>query len=135
MLVRWVLTAAALYATVRILGAIGLATVLPAPWYAWFLAVAVMGLVNSLIRPVAQMLTAPLNCLTFGLVGVLINGLMFWLVPTLLSELGLKVFTVQPLGAVLGAILIGMLGGLLERIFVPDKEDERGGGRRDRDDP
>ena len=62
------------FATVWILQQFGLATVAAAHWSAWFIAVIIMAFVNALIRPVARFLTAPLNCLTFGIMGVVVNA-------------------------------------------------------------
>ncbi|MFN3652406.1 MAG: phage holin family protein [Armatimonadota bacterium] len=123
-LLRWAITAAALYLTVWLLSALGLAEIGKGPWYGWFLAVVVMALVNALIRPILRLLTAPLNCLTFGIVGVLINALMFWLVPVIMAQLAMPVFDTGFLGALLGAIVVGLLGGLLNKLIIRDNEEE-----------
>lgn len=39
----------------------------------------VLGLLNTLIRPVLIVLTLPINLLTLGLFTFVINGLLFWL--------------------------------------------------------
>ncbi len=39
----------------------------------------VLGLLNTVIRPVLILLTLPINLLTLGLFTLVINGLMFWL--------------------------------------------------------
>jgi putative membrane protein len=122
LLLRWAVATAALYGTVWLLGVLGLAKVANVEWYAWFLLVLVMGLVNALIRPLAQMLTAPLNCLTFGIVGVLVNALLFWLVPVLGDAVGLNVFRVDFLGALVGSLLVSAIGGLLNMLITPDRE-------------
>jgi putative membrane protein len=123
LLLRWAITAGALYATVWILSLFGEASFEKGPWYAWFVAVIIMALVNALIRPIASLLTAPLNCLTFGIIGVLVNGLMFWLVPTIAEAAGMPVFEVKPIGAIVGAILVGLIGGGLNKILI--REDEK----------
>ncbi|HEU4754937.1 MAG TPA: phage holin family protein, partial [Armatimonadota bacterium] len=92
-------------------------------WYGWFIAVIIMALVNALIRPVARFLTAPLNCLTFGLLGIVVNGVMFWLVPVIADALGMPVFSVKPLGALVGALLVGAIGGLLSNILIREDEE------------
>jgi len=127
LILRWVITAAALYATILILQAFGQARAAPdSQWYSWFVAVIIMGLVNALIRPVARFLTAPLNCLTFGIMGVIVNAIMFWLVGALTDAAGFKVFTVTPLGALGGAILVGVIGGALNLLLIrKDEENDR----------
>ncbi len=78
------------------------------------MATVVIGLVNSLIRPILALLTLPLNCLTFGLFGFVLNAILFWVAGN--SVPGFHVETV--LGAVLGPILMGLLSGLLNSLIV-----------------
>lgn len=126
-LLRWAISAGALYLTIFLLQAVGLANLGTAPWYSWFIAVIIMALVNSLIRPIARLLTAPLNCLTFGIIGIIVNGLMFALVPFLAGALvpGGKIFDLTwPLGPILGAILVGVLQSAGNKLLIPrDDED------------
>ncbi len=124
LLLRWAITAGALYATVFILSQLNLASLGKGPWYSWFIAVIIMALVNALIRPVLRFMTAPLNCLTFGLVGVVINALMFWLVPVISEAAGMPIFTVKPLGAVLGSLLVGLIGGIASKLIIRKEEEE-----------
>lgn len=73
-------------------------------------AVIALSLVNAVIRPVISLLTAPLNCLTFGLVGLAINALLFWLV----GEMGIEGFTVDSFPAALfGSVVMAVVSGLL----------------------
>lgn len=123
LLLRWVITAAALFGTVWVLEILKLAHFHKgAEWYAWFIAVVVMALVNALIRPIAQLLTAPLNCLTFGLLGIVVNAVMFWLVPEIMKGVGMPVFSVEPLGALAGSLLVGLFGGMLSKVLIRDDE-------------
>lgn len=126
-LLRWAVSAGALYLTVWILDLVGLADLGSAPWYSWFIAVIIMALVNASIRPVARFLTAPLNCLTFGIVGIIVNGLMFALVPFLASAFvpGGKIFDLKwPFGPLLGAILVGVLQGVGSKLLIPKDEED-----------
>ena len=131
LLLRWAISAAALYATVWILslirlgGAGALAQTGEGPWYGWFLAVVIMALVNALIRPILGLLAAPLNCLTFGLVGILLNALMFWLVPVIARAAGMPVFEVTFPGAIAGSILVGLIGGLASKVLIREGEEDR----------
>jgi putative membrane protein len=124
LLTNWAISAGALYATVWILNAMGLADLGKGPWYSWFLAVIIMAVVNASIRPLALLLTAPLNCLTFGLVGAIINGLMFALVPRIAGAFGLEVFALKGFwGPVVGAVLMGIIQGLASNLVPGDKKD------------
>lgn len=124
LLLRWAVNAGALYATVLILAQLGLASLGKGPWYSWFIAVIIMGLVNALVRPILRLLTAPLNCLTFGLLGVVLNGLMFWLVPVIAEAAGMPIFTVKPLGALLGSMLVGLIGAIAGKVIIRKEEEE-----------
>jgi putative membrane protein len=109
LLLRWAISAGALYATVWILHRFELGTLNARYWYSWFFAVIIMALVNALIRPIARLLTAPLNCLTFGILGIVVNAIMFWLVAALSQAAGMPVFQVTPPGALAGSILVGLI--------------------------
>jgi putative membrane protein len=53
------------------------------------IAALVIGLVNAIIRPIAIILTLPINILTLGLFTLVINALMFWLASSIVP--GFKV--------------------------------------------
>jgi putative membrane protein len=127
MLMRWGISAGALYLTVWILSLLQLAKLGDnAPWYSWFFAVIIMALVNACIRPVARFLTAPLNCLTFGIVGIIVNGVMFSIVPGITKAVfGMEVFSFTSFWApVLGAILVGSLQSALGKMLVPNEDQD-----------
>jgi putative membrane protein len=131
LLLRFVISAAALYATAWILQLFGLARMDARYWHSWFVAVIIMALVNALIRPIARLITAPLNCLTFGIVGVVVNAVMFWLVSAISEAVGAPVFEVKALGALIGSLLVGAIGGLLSKLIIRDRErDEERSPRR-----
>ena len=65
----------------------------------------VLGLVNTLIRPVLVLLTLPVTLLTLGLFIFVINGLLFWMVASFLDGFHVAGFW----SAVLGAIVYGLV--------------------------
>jgi putative membrane protein len=73
-----------------------------------------LGIVNTIIRPILVLLTLPLTLLTLGLFLLVINGLMLWLVSALVKGFYISGFW----GAVLGSILISIVSWLLSR-FLP----------------
>lgn len=119
---RWLIGTFALYATVWILSLFGLAKPESDSPMAWLAAGAIMGLINAFIRPVARLLTWPLNCMTLGLVGVLVNGLLFWLVAAFSAAAGVQVFEVGLLGAILGALILGAINGAAAMVLLPSKD-------------
>lgn len=82
-------------------------------FYYALLTVAVLGLVNALIRPVIILLTLPVNILTLGLFTIVINGFMFWLVASILEGFSVTNFWVALIGALIYALL-SMLVSYLE---------------------
>jgi putative membrane protein len=112
-LLRWLLLAAALllvaeiYPGVRIAG-FGTAMV----------AALVLGLLNTLVRPILVLLTLPVTVLTLGLFLFVINALMFYVAASVLDG-----FQVAGFGAALIGSLIYSLCGLvidaaMERLFA-----------------
>src|SRR5690606_40568226 len=77
------------------------------------IATAVIGLVNTLIRPLLILLTLPLTLLTLGLFILVITGLLFYLVGTTLQG-----FQVQSLSAgITGALLYSLVSWLLTALI------------------
>lgn len=118
-LLRWAVGAVALFLTVWLgqqlhLG-LGITDVPSA-----FVVVLALTLVNALVRPIVRLLTAPLNCLTLGLFGFVINALMFWLVGRL--DLGLKVGDFW--AALFGSVVLSIVSGLLSA-FIPERDERR----------
>jgi putative membrane protein len=114
---RWIASAIALYLTVMLgdwlhLGLYiepGTAAIIPA-----LVAVAVLAAVNVLIRPIVQLLTLPLTCLTLGLFSFVINAVMFWLAGQFVSGFHVKGFE----AALFGSISMSILGGLINSLLI-----------------
>lgn len=76
----------------------------------------VLGIVNAFIRPIIELISAPITCLTLGLFHFVIGALMLYLV-SLVPVLGFQVN--GPVAAFLGAIIIAIVGIVLSWI-LPD---------------
>jgi putative membrane protein len=84
-LLRWLISAVALYLAARIVPGIQIGDSVPV-----ILGVAlVFGLVNALIRPLLKLLTCPLIILTLGLFTLVINAAMLLLASALSRAVGL----------------------------------------------
>jgi putative membrane protein len=80
------------------------------------LAALVLGVVNTLIRPVLIVLTLPITFFTLGLFIFIINGLAFWIASWLVPG-----FTVYGFwGALWGAIITSIVSWALNSIFQPE---------------
>ncbi len=110
MLIGWLLNAIALLAVAYLLPSIHVAS-----FGAALIAALVLGLVNTLIRPVLVVLTLPVTLLTLGLFLLVINGLLFWLVGNLLDGFSVGGFWPGVFGALLYSLISWLLGSLLQR--------------------
>lgn len=124
---RWAIGAVALYLTVLLGDRFGFGLSFAANSTGQnvagaFVAVAVLTLVNALVRPIVAFLTLPLSCLTFGLFGLVINALMFYLVGEL--GVGLEVDGFFP-GALFGSVVTSALFGVLNTVFGGDKKNDK----------
>jgi putative membrane protein len=106
----WILNAVALLAVAYLLPAIHVAGFGSA-----LIAALLLALVNTLIRPVLVLLTLPVTLLTLGLFILVINGLLFWFVGSVLQGFTVDGFWV----AVLGAILYSVISWALTAALVP----------------
>jgi putative membrane protein len=82
-----------------------------------FMAALLLGIVNTLIRPLLILVTLPITLLTLGFFLLVINGLMLWLVAALVRGFHVNGFW----GAVFGSILISIIGWVLSRILHSEK--------------
>lgn len=81
---------------------------------AFIIAAAVLGLINTFIRPVLWFLTAPLSVLTFGLFTLVINALMIMLATALVPNFEVKGFGSAFLAAIIMAII-----AVIGFVFMP----------------
>jgi putative membrane protein len=82
----------------------------------------VFGIVNALVRPILILLTCPAVIVTLGLFILVINGLLLLLTASLVPDR----LQVQGLGtAILGGIIMGIVGIVLESILKPEDNNKR----------
>jgi putative membrane protein len=78
------------------------------------IAAAVLGLVNTGVKPVVSLLSLPLNFLTLGGFSLVVNGICFWL-----ASLFVPGFTVRGLVAIiLGPVLLSLVSTFLSNYFT-----------------
>ena len=88
------------------------------------IAALVLGLVNTIVRPVLVILTLPVTLLTLGLFIFVINGLLFWFVGDILGGFHVAGFW----AGVFGSIVYSVISWLLSAILL-HKDDVREDGR------
>ena len=77
------------------------------------IAALVLGLLNTLIRPILLVLTLPINVLTLGLFTLVINGFMFWLAARLVDSFQVAGFWWAVLGALVYSLISWAISALL----------------------
>jgi putative membrane protein len=74
----------------------------------------VLGLVNTLVRPILVILTLPVTLLTLGLFLLVINGLLFWAVGSFLAGFTVSTFWSGFFGAILYSLISWALAAILK---------------------
>ena len=74
-----------------------------------------LGLINTLIRPLLVLLTLPVTLLTLGLFIFVINGLLFWWVGSFVDGFHVGGFW----SGVFGAIVYSLISWLLSSLLLP----------------
>ena len=111
LLLVWILNAIALLAVAYLYPGVQVQD-----WKAAAIAALVLGLVNTLIKPILVLLTLPVTVLTLGLFLLVINALLFWGVAQLVEGFQVSGFW----AALLGALLYSVIGWLLSKL-IPDR--------------
>ncbi|MDR2332942.1 MAG: phage holin family protein [Burkholderiaceae bacterium] len=106
LLLKWLLSAVALLCVAYIYSGVEVHSFTSA-----LIAAAVIGLLNTIVRPVLIVLTLPVTLVTLGLFLFVINALMFWAAGSLLGN----GFQVHGFGAaLLGSLIYSVLSMLIE---------------------
>ncbi len=117
LIIRLVLNAIALWVTVYVGRQLGLAVGLYG-FTGAVVAVIILALINATLGLVIKLVTAPLRCLTLGLLTLVINALLFWLAGSL--EIGLYVGNF--VAGLFGSVVYSILSGLLSQFVKDDDE-------------
>ncbi len=107
-LITWLLTAASLLLTSKLVPDFTLDTITAAA-----IAAVIIGLVNAIVRPILVILTFPLTLLTLGLFLLVVNGISLGLVAYLTPGFTITGF----LPAIIGSIVLSLVSGVLDSIF------------------
>ena len=108
LLITWLINAAALMALPYLMHSVEVSSLGTA-----LIAALVLGLVNTLIRPVLVILTLPVTLVSMGLFILVINALLFWLVSHWVSGFEVAGFWSAFLAAILYSIISWALSTLL----------------------
>lgn len=107
-LIAWLINAVALYLLPYVFKWVTIDDPMAA-----IIAALVLGLVNTLIRPILLILTLPVTLITLGLFIFIINGLLFWAVAHWVDGFHVTSFMAAIFGAIVYSIISWALSALL----------------------
>jgi len=112
LLAKWLLSAAALLFVAYVYHGVQVQS-----FTAALIAAFVIGLFNTVIRPILLVLTLPVTLLTLGLFLFVINALMFWAAASVLEGFHVRGFMAALIGSLLYSVLGLVIESALERLF------------------
>lgn len=113
LLITWLINAVALMALPFLMSSVVVTNFTTA-----LIAALVLGLVNTLIRPVLVILTLPVTVVSLGLFILVINALLFWLVAHWIEGFEVAGFW----SAFLAALLYSIISWALSTLLLKDKD-------------
>ncbi len=112
LLSKWLLSAMALLAVAHLYSGVEVQSFGSA-----LIAAVVIGLFNTLLRPVLVILTLPVTLITLGLFLFVINALMFWWAAGLLDGFQVRDFSAALIGSLLYTVAGMIINSALESLF------------------
>lgn len=83
----------------------------------------IFGVVNAVLKPIIKLFGCGLYVFTLGLIALVVNGLLFWLVGYIADQLDLPYVVDGFWAGVLGAIVVAVVSFVLN-LVVPDGKDD-----------
>ena len=130
LLIRWVINALALLLISQVIKGIEVDSI-----FAAFVAAAVLGVINAILRPILLLITLPITILTLGLFVLVINGFMLYIAGSVVEGFHVAGFW----SAVFGALFLSVISwianafindhGRIEYIEVHTHYDKHGIGK------
>ncbi len=77
----------------------------------------IFGVVNAVIKPIVKTVGCLFYVLTLGLIGLVVNGLLLWLCSWVAGKLSVPFHITGFWPAFWGAIIVGIVGWLLNLVF------------------
>ena len=111
-ILRWLLLAAALLLVAHLYPGVSVAN-----FGAALIAAFVLGLLNTLVRPLLVVLTFLVTLITLGLFLFIINAAMFWAAARLLDSFNVVSFSAALIGSVIYSLCGMVIDVAMERIF------------------
>ena len=112
LLLHWVVLAVALWVASRVVPGVIISS-----WGALAIGAVVLGVVNTVVRPVMTILTLPITLLTLGLFYLVVNGAAFGLAAAFVP--GFEVTSL--VAAILGALVTGLAAWIVGALVTPTR--------------
>jgi putative membrane protein len=112
LVLRWLLLSCALLLVAHLYGGVSVAS-----FGAAMLAAFVLGLLNTLVRPLLVLLTLPVTLITLGLFLFVINALMFYWAASLLGGFHVNGFGAALIGSLIYSLCGMVIDVAMERLF------------------
>ena len=112
LIIRWLLLAAALLLVAYLYPGVSVTSFGTA-----LIAALVLGLLNTIVRPLLVLLTLPVTVLTLGLFLFVINALMFWAAASVLAGFNVAGFSAALIGSLIYSLCGMVIDLAVERLF------------------
>ena len=112
-IIRWLLLAAALLLVAYLYPGVTISSFGSA-----MIAAFVLGLFNTLLRPILVLLTLPVTVVTLGLFLFVINALMFYFAASVLNGFHVSGFAAALIGSLIYSLCGMVIDVAMERLFV-----------------
>lgn len=116
-IVQLLINAAALYVAILLVDGLEFTFGSTEAWLKFLVVALIFGLVNTIVRPILRILTLPITMITLGLFLIVINALMLLLTGAISDQLGLGFEVDGFLAALLGSLVISIVGTILAMVI------------------
>ncbi|HUD38969.1 MAG TPA: phage holin family protein [Streptosporangiaceae bacterium] len=121
-LIKLVITAVALWLATVLIHGINLTTHSTTGKVGTLIVVAlIFGIINAVLKPIIKTIGCLAYAITLGLISIVVNGLLFWLTSYIAGKLSVPFHITGFVPALLGALLVGIVGWLLS--LIVDRDD------------
>jgi putative membrane protein len=112
LILKWLLSAAALLAVAHLYNGVVVTSFTSA-----LIAAFVIGLFNTILKPILVVLTLPVTLITLGLFLFVINALMFWAAASVLDGFKVNGFVAALIGSLIYSLMSMIINSALDRLL------------------
>jgi putative membrane protein len=124
-LIRVLISAAALAVATALVSGISLTAGSTAARVGTLIVVAlIFGVINAVLKPIVKAIGCLFYIVTLGLIGLVVNGLLLWLTSWIAGKLSVPFHVSGFWPALWGAIIVGVVGWLLNLLVRDPREDQ-----------